>query len=263
VRLGLLGHPVGHSLSRVMHEAAMAALGIRGRYDLLDTPPEALPGRLAEVRRAYRGVNVTVPLKEAVLPLLDALSPEARAIGAVNTVVNEGGRLLGDNTDAPGFLRSLEEAGVEGRRAFLLGAGGAARAVAFALTGAGWEVFVHNRTRARAETLAEAFGLEVAPLSAAREADLVVNATSVGLHDPAASPLPADYFPRRGFAVDLVYRPRMTRFLVEAEKRGLMPVDGTGMLLWQGALAFERWAGKEAPVAVMRQALFQALGEAM
>jgi len=261
VRLGLLGHPVGHSLSKVMHEAAMAALGIQGRYELLDTPPDLLPSRLAEVRRDFRGVNVTVPLKEAVFSLLDDLSPEARAIGAVNTVVNEGGRLLGFNTDAPGFLRSLEEAGVEGRRAFLLGAGGAARAVAYALKGAGWEVRVHNRTRARAEALARAFGLELAPLCAAREADLVVNATSVGLHDPAATPLPADCFPRRGYAVDLVYRPRMTRFLAEARKRGLIPVDGTGMLLWQGALAFERWTGKAAPVAAMRRALLRALGE--
>ncbi len=239
----------------------MSALGIQGRYDLLDTPPEALPARLAEVRRDFRGVNVTVPLKEAIFSLLDDLSPEARAIGAVNTVVNEGGRLFGLNTDAPGFLRSLEEAGVEGRRAFLLGAGGAARAVAFALKGAGWEVRVYNRTRARAEALARAFGLEVTPLCAAREADLIVNATSVGLHDPAATPLPADCFPRRGFAVDLVYRPRVTRFLAEAKRRGLTPVDGAGMLLWQGALAFERWTGKEAPVEAMRRALLMVLGE--
>ncbi len=258
--LGILGHPVAHSLSPAMQEAALAARGLTGSYRLLDTPPEALARRLEEVRRGYRGVNVTVPLKEAVLPLLDGVHPEARAIGAVNTVVNRGGRLIGHNTDAPGFLRSLEEAGVRGRRALVLGAGGAARAVAYALKGAGWEVGVHNRTRSRAEALARAFGLEVVPLEAARQADLVVNATSVGLDDPAATPLPAALFPPRGFAVDLVYRPLLTRFLAEAAAAGLGTVDGLGMLLWQGALAFELWTGERAPVGAMRAALRRALG---
>ncbi len=259
MRLGILGHPVAHSLSPALHQAALAARGIEGHYDLLDTPPEALPGRVAEVRRGYRGVNVTVPLKAAILPFLDALSPEARAIGAVNTVVNQGGRLLGYNTDAPGFLRSLEEAGVRGRRAFLLGAGGAARAVAYALKGAGYAVRVWNRTEARARALAEDFGLEVAPLSSAREADLVVNATSVGLEDPAATPIPAEFLPERGFAVDLVYRPRRTRFLREAEARGMVAVEGLGMLLWQGALAFELWTGAPAPIEAMQRGLEAAI----
>ncbi len=260
MRLGILGHPVGHSLSPAMHRAALAALGIAGSYDLLDTPPEALGDRIAEVRKGFRGVNVTVPLKEAVLPFLDEVRPEARAIGAVNTVVNEGGRLIGHNTDAPGFLRSLEEAGVRGRRAFLLGAGGAARAVAYALKGAGWEVWVHNRTRARAEALAAAFGLEVAPLEAAREADLVVNATAVGLDDPASTPIPAAFLPRKGYAADLVYRPVKTRFLREAEAAGLAVVDGLGMLLWQGALAFRIWTGRPAPIEAMRRGLEDAFG---
>ncbi len=260
--LGILGYPVGHSLSPRMHEAALRAQGIEGRYLPLETPPERLSERVEEVRARFRGVNVTVPLKEQVLRFLDVLSPAAQAIGAVNTVVNEGGRLFGENTDAAGFLKSLEEAGVTGTRAFVLGAGGAARAVVYALKTAGYEVDLYNRTRARAEALARAFGARVADLTAAREADLLVNATSVGLGDPKATPLPAEFFPERGFAVDLVYRPRKTRFLQEAEARGLVPVDGVGMLLWQGALAFELWTGKAAPIEVMRRVLDDALGSA-
>ena len=259
MRLGILGHPVGHSLSPAMHRAALAALGIEGSYELLDTPPERLAERLREVRAGFRGVNVTVPLKERVLALLDEVDEEARAIGAVNTVVVEGGRLLGANTDAAGFLRSLEEAGVRGRRALVLGAGGAARAVVHALLRAGWEVAVANRTRERAERLVAELGGRVAGLEAAREADLVVNATSVGMEDPGATPLPAAFFPERGFAVDLVYRPLRTRFLREAEARGLGVVNGLGMLLWQGVLAFERWSGKRAPVEAMRGALLRAV----
>ncbi len=262
MQLGILGDPVEHSLSPRMHQAALRARGIEGRYLLLATPPERLPARIEEVRARFRGVNVTVPLKERVLAHLDLLSPAAEAIGAVNTVINEGGRLLGENTDAAGFLKSLEEAGVTGERAFVLGAGGAARAVVYALKTAGFEVDLYNRTRARAEALARAFGARVTELSEARGADLVVNATSVGLADPGATPLPAEFFPERGFAVDLVYRPRKTRFLREAEARGLTPVDGVGMLLWQGALAFELWTGEEAPIEVMRRVLDDALGAA-
>ena len=259
MRLGILGHPVGHSLSPAMHRAALAARGIAGSYERLDTPPERLRERLEEVRRHFRGVNVTVPLKEQVLSLLDEVDPAARAIGAVNTVVVEKGRLVGYNTDAPGFLKSLEEAGVEGRRALVLGAGGAARAVVYALLRAGWEVGVANRTRERAERLVAELGGRVVGPEAAREADLVVNATSVGLEDPAATPLQAELFPQRGYAVDLVYRPLWTRFLREAKARGLGALDGLGMLLWQGAIAFELWTGEEAPVEVMRSALRAAM----
>jgi len=262
MQLGILGDPVEHSLSPAMHEAALWALGIPGRYLKLPTPPERLSERIQEVREAFRGVNVTVPLKERVVAYLDVLTPAAQAIGAVNTVVNEGGRLLGENTDAAGFLKSLEEAEVEGKRAFVLGAGGAARAVVYALKTAGYEVDLYNRTRARAEAVARAFGARVADLAAARQADLLVNATSVGLGDPEATPLPAEFFPERGFAVDLVYKPIKTRFLREAEAKGLGVVDGLGMLLWQGALAFELWTGKKAPVEVMRRVLWDALGAA-
>ncbi len=259
MRLGILGYPVGHSLSPAMHRAALAARGIAGSYEPLATPPERLAERIEEVRRGFRGVNVTVPLKERVLSLLDAVDPAARAIGAVNTVVNEGGRLIGHNTDAPGFLKSLEEARVEGSRALVLGAGGAARAVVYALTRAGWDVAVWNRTRARAERLVAELGGRLASPEAAREVDLLVNATSVGLEDPAATPLPAEFFPARGYIVDLVYKPLKTRFLREAEERGLVAVNGLGMLLWQGAIAFELWSGEAAPISAMRSALDAAI----
>ena len=141
----------------------------------------------------------------------------------------------------------------------MLGAGGAARAVVYALLRAGWEVAVANRTRERAERLVAELGGRVAGFEAAREADLVVNATSVGMEDPGSTPLPVEFFPKEGFAVDLVYRPLQTRFLREAEARGLVPVSGLGMLLWQGVLAFERWSGRRAPVAALRSALLRAV----
>ncbi len=257
--LGLLGHPLGHSLSPVMHRAALRALGLEGDYRRLDTPSEQLGARVEEVRTLYHGVNVTVPHKEAILPWLDELDPAAAAIGAVNTVVNDGGRLVGHNTDAPGFLRALAEAGVRGEVALLLGAGGAARAIAFALKEAGWEVWIHNRTRARALALAEAFGLRVVDPARAREADLVVNATSVGLHDPDATPIDPCHLPRGGAVVDIIYGVGETRLLRAARARGLPAFDGLGMLLWQGLLAFELWTGRKAPVEAVRRALLQAV----
>ncbi len=268
MRLGLIGYPLAHSVSPAMHRAALRAVGLEGSYRLLETPPGELESRVMEVRRAYRGVNVTVPHKVAVMPYLDAVSPEAQAIGAVNTIVNEAGRLIGHNTDAPGFARALEAAGVTARGmwAVVLGAGGAARAVVYALVQAGARVRVANRTFARAAALAEAFGAEAVPFEgpafaqAVRAADLLVNATSVGLNDPNASPIPEGVWPRVA-VVDIVYNPLETRLLREARAAGLVAVDGLGMLVWQGALAFELWTGRKAPVAAMRAAARMALGE--
>ncbi|MGC8876199.1 shikimate dehydrogenase [Thermus sp.] len=263
LRLGLLGHPVAHSLSPAMHAFALESLGLEGTYEALDTPPEGLPERLAEVRRAFRGVNLTLPLKEAALAHLDWISPEAKGIGAVNTVLKVEGRLFGFNTDASGFLEALRAGGIPLRGpALVLGAGGAGRAVAFALKGAGLEVWVWNRTPERALALAEEFGLRAVPLERAREARLLINATRVGLKDPAASPLPAELFPEEGAAVDLVYRPLWTRFLREAKERGLKVQTGLPMLAWQGALAFRIWTGLFPDLLGMEEAARRALGEA-
>lgn len=269
-RVELLGHPVGHSLSPAMQDAAFEALGLTARYVPRDVGPEALPDAVAALRADdVLGANVTVPHKEAMVPLLDALDAEARALGAVNTVVREGDRLRGGNTDAVGFARSLREAGVrvDGARVLLLGAGGAARAVAWALLqGGAAELRLWNRTAARAEALRAVLAdarVRVAEGAAVGEADLVVNATSVGMArggvDPDASPLPGPWPARAGVAVDIVYRPRETRFLREARAAGWRGVDGLGMLLHQGAASFEAWTGREAPVASMRAALEAAL----
>lgn len=262
LRFAVLGHPVAHSLSPAMHRRALEGLGLPGTYEAWDTPLEALRDRLEEVRRDYRGVNLTLPLKEAALSLLDWVAPEAQAIGAVNTVLSAEGKLLGFNTDAPGFLEALKAGGIPlAGPALVLGAGGAGRAVAWALKGAGVEVWVWNRTPERALALAGELGLKAVPLERAKEARLLVNATSVGLKDPDATPLPPELFPEEGAAVDLVYRPLWTRFLREAQARGLRVQTGLPMLAWQGALAFRIWTGLLPDPLRMEAAALEALGE--
>lgn len=268
MRLGLIGYPLSHTLSPAMHTAALRAMGLEGSYIALETPDETLAQRVEEVRREYRGVNVTVPHKEAVMPYLDSLSPEARSIGAVNTIVNHTGRLEGHNTDAPGFLKGLEEAGIEyrGAKVLILGAGGAARAIAWALKQAGAQVRIANRTLQRAAQLQREFGLgevtddEWVLAGMARSSDLIVNTTTVGLKDPASTPLRAEWFPEKGTVVDIVYDPLETRLLREARAAGLKTLDGLPMLVWQGALAFELWTGVRPPVGVMYQAARGTLG---
>lgn len=259
VKLGLIGDPVDHSLSPVMMRAALRARGLEGDYHLLPTPARLLGERLDEVRADFRGVNVTVPHKRRVMDRLDAVEPEARRVGAVNVIVNEGGRLVGHNTDAAGFYRALERADALPGEALVLGAGGAARAVVHALVSAGWLVGVHNRTLERAQRLVEELGgWLVVPgklEKAVRRTPMLINATSVGLGDPNASPLPEGWLPEAGVVVDLVYAPLETRLLREARAAGLRTLDGLGMLLGQGALAFELWTGQPAPEAAMEAAL--------
>lgn len=280
---GIFGHPVEHSFSPAMHNAAFQAAGLDYVYVPLPVQPENLRAAVEAVRAlGLAGVNVTIPHKEAVLPLLDELSEEAGLTGAVNTIVNRSGRLLGDNTDGRGFLRSLQEgAGFSpaGRSALLLGSGGAARAVALqlALAGAG-RLRLTNRSRKRAEELAgyieaktrlkpevldwPAEG-ETLPEEALRGADLVVQGTPLGMH-PAVSeapPLPYGSFRPGQVACDLVYNPVETQFLQRAGRAGAVTVDGLGMLLYQGALAYELWTGTTAPVEVMRKALEEVLNK--
>jgi len=242
-----------------MMRAALAELGLAGDYVLLPTPAPELEERLRKVRRKYAGVNVTVPHKRRVAQLVDELDPTAGAIGAVNTVVNREGRLLGYNTDAEGFYWALERDGLLPGEALVLGAGGAARAVVYALVQRGWLVGVHNRSLDRAQRLVEELGgWLVVPQKlekAVRRTPLLVNATSAGLDDPAASPLPPGVLPEQGAVVDLVYRPLETRLLREARAAGLATQDGRTMLLGQGVRAFELWTGRPAPVAAMERAL--------
>lgn len=268
----LLAHPAGHSLSPAMHDAAFAALGIVGRYRAWDVAPADLSDALAQLRTSDEllGANVTVPHKLAVLPFLDERTEEAARLGAVNTIVRRDGRLIGHNTDAIGLaaaLATLARPPGPGS-AVILGAGGAARAALAVFTAAGARVALHNRTAARAEALADAWSphgavrlLDASGLVAAvRDADWVVNTTSVGMHGgPPGSPLPDGLLPRRGCVIDLVYRPRPTPLLRAASAAGLATHDGLAMLLHQGAAAFEAWTGRDAPVAVMQGALERAL----
>jgi shikimate dehydrogenase len=273
VRALLLAYPAGHSLSPVMHDAAFAALGMAGRYLAWEVAPRDLALAVERIRRDpdLLGANVTVPHKEAVADLLDDLTPRATRLAAVNTIRREGERLIGDNTDAPGFAAALAETGaaLAGIEALVLGAGGAARAVVAALLEAGASVLVHNRTPARAEALAGAWR-DQGRVDAVSSSDLpgavarcrlLVNTTTVGMSGgPSGSPLPAGVLPRRAVVVDLVYRPRETPLLAAARAAGLTVQDGVPMLVHQGALAFEAWTGRRPPVSVMRRAVERALG---
>lgn len=268
---GVLGYPVRHSLSPAMHNAAFHALGLNWVYLAFETPPDALPNAVAGMRGLpIQGLNLTIPHKQAVMPLLDGLTDAAQQVGAVNTLFWDGERLIGDNTDAGGFLRALREGGVEPARqtVLVLGAGGAARAVAYTLRNQGCRLIIANRTPERAEMLAAAF--QATPIAMTIDAlrpllphvDGVVNCTALGMSPDTDScpPMDWDVLPDTAWACDLVYRPLRTRFLQAAQVRGLRTVDGLGMLIHQGALAFERWTGQPAPAAVMRDAAEGALG---
>ncbi len=280
--LVLLGHPVGHSLSPAMHNAGFHERGRNACYLACDVAPPDVAAAVAGLRALRAaGANVTVPHKEAVLPLMDEVSPTARAAGAVNTIAVRDGRLYGDNTDVGGFLASLAEAGYDprGRGALLFGAGGAARGVALGLLQAGaGPVWIANRTYGRAVELAKALSVAagagvapggagaVAPLAmeavatVAPRAGLVVNCTSVGL-GAAGQSVWNDFsrFPPGTLAVDLVYNPEVTPFLGAAETAGLPTLGGLGMLVHQAALAWEVWFGEKGPVDVFYAAARRAL----
>jgi shikimate dehydrogenase len=255
--VGLIGHPVAHSQSPRMQQAAFAAAGLSNwRYELWDTPAEALASRMDEIKRRadIAGGNVTVPHKQAVLPFLDVVSAEARAIGAVNTLFKRAGGLWGDNTDWVGFLADLDFHGVlvgSNTRALVLGAGGSARAVVYALRARGAHVWVYNRSPDRARALVEAFGdaqcelLDSLSTSVCQAVTLVVNCTSAGMWpDVDATPWPETLpFPSQAVLYDLIYRPAITKLMRQAQIAGARAIGGAGMLAEQGAAAFERWTG--------------------
>jgi len=256
---GLIGNPVEHSLSPPMHEAAYEALGLDARYVTFEPDPGGLATALdGAAALGVAGLNVTIPFKQDVLELVEA-DDLARRIGAVNTVDFATDPPRGYNTDAAGVTRALDHNGVavDGADAVVVGAGGAGRAVAFALADAGAAVHVANRTEAKAEELADAVGATgggLDSLERVREADLLVNATSVGMEEDA-TPVPADYLHADLAVMDAVYAPIETRLLREAAAAGADTVDGAWMLLFQGVEAFERWTGRDAPVEAMNEAL--------
>ena len=275
--LGLTGYPLTHSLSPQLHAAALRSLALIGEYRLYPILPEDQPG-LGGLLNSLRtgeldGLNVTLPHKEAVIPWLDELSPVARSVGAVNTVFRRDGRLFGENTDVPGFWADLEKhffsdpgTSVRGRcaqeaqkKALVLGAGGAARAVVFALNAHGWQVTLAARQRDQAERLIQSLG-QVPGIASPRpelleagalepfldDYGLIVNATPVGMepdidHSPWPKGLP---FPRAASVYDLIYNPGETLLLRQARAAGLRAVSGLGMLVEQAALSFEIWTGR-------------------
>jgi shikimate dehydrogenase len=257
-RLGVLGWPVDHSRSPAMQNAALAATGLDGEYayERVAVAPEDFTQTVRGLPAAgFAGVNVTIPHKEAAFTLATEASEEARAIGAANTLTfAPGGAIRADNTDAPALLDAL--GAPPPRSALVLGAGGSARAAAYALKTAGARVAVWNRTPERARRLADALG--VAAVEEPEPAEVLVNCTSVGLQNPGATfknlPFSSDHLRAYACVVDLVYRDGGTELLHQAERRGCRCVDGLEILVHQGARSFEIWTGRTAPLDVMRRA---------
>ncbi len=268
-RLGVLGWPVAHSRSPAIHNAALAALGMHDwRYQLLPVPPELF----AETTRSlgqtgFVGANVTIPHKQEALVLADEASEAANAIGAANTLTfTSDGTIAAENTDAPGLIAALDSS-PRGMTSLVLGAGGSARAAVWALCQAGArEVSIWNRSPERAEALADELGVRA--VARTESADLLVNCTSVGLERPlsqversASEPeelnqlgLTFDQVGNYSYVVDMVYRLGSTQLLIAAREHGARTLDGLEILLAQGALSFELWTGREAPLEVMRAA---------
>ncbi len=278
LRFGVIGWPLGHTLSPVFQQAALDAMGLDATYVAAPTTHEQVEDRLQEARNGeWRGLNVTIPHKVRVAELVDALTPAAERLGAVNTVDVADTELVGDNTDAVGFARALTEHGgfdPGGTRAVLVGAGGAGRAVAWALRDLGVRhLTVANRRTERAESLAVALADQALGLTARslndpalerelRDANLLVNATSLGMSGgpgPDELPVPAGWLHDDLFVCDIVYRPAKTSLLAHATSIGCRVLGGLEMLVLQGAASLERWTGRPAPVATMMNAARSAL----
>lgn len=270
--VGVFGHPVAENPTCVMQEAAFEALGLRWRYLTIDVSPEALPDAICGVRAlGMQGINLTIPHKVAVMPLLDKISPDASMIGAVNTVRKEGDRLIGENTDGKGFLRGVrEEADIDpaGKRVTVLGAGGAARAITVELALAGVaELTVINRSEERGRQLChdlvERTGVDVEFLpwhetyQVGANTDILVNATSIGLY-PDVDAMPdvnLDNATNDLLVCDVIPNPPATRLIRTAQARGLKTLTGLAMLVYQGVIGFKMWTGQDAPESAMKAAL--------
>ncbi len=266
---GVIGNPVHHSLSPVIHNGAFRRLGLNAVYLAFEVKnaEEALKG----IRGlGVRGVSVTLPFKTEVLPLLDKIEGLARKVGAVNTIVNRQGKLIGYNTDCEGALEALEErVDLRGKKAVLLGAGGAARAIGFGLKERGLPVIVINRSKERGRALSEELKCDYLPMSSlARmkagqlEADIMINATSLGMHPgDGETPVPKELLKKGMIVMDIVYEPLQTRLLREAKEKGCLTVDGLEMLIRQGIAQFEIWTGRRLEVGKIRKDLRRALRE--
>ena len=274
---GIIADPIGHTVSPVIHNAAFERTGVDYLYVPFRVKEEGLGKAIAGMRALnIRGLNVTIPHKVAVIPFLDELDDLAQRIGAVNTIVNDDGVLTGYNTDATGFLQVLFERGIEprGKNVVILGAGGASRAISLILAEKGSNLTILNRTLGKAEEYAsrisqicrrevKALKLDRANLAEAlNKADILVNATSVGMSlNVDETPIAPDLLKASLIVFDIVYNPIETRLLKEAKAVGAQTISGLDMLVWQGALAFEKWTGLKAPVKLMREEAIKALQE--
>jgi len=281
IHLGLIGYPLGHSLSPKLHNAALRACGLVGDYSLFPIQPDdkqSLKNLLARVCSGeLTGLNVTIPHKQYVIPFLDQLTETAEAIGAVNTIYLRRNKLIGDNTDAPGFLADLKKflakfssavsgdgIGLREQKALVLGAGGSARAVVYAVRKDGWNVILAARRMEQAKQFLDLFPnyqLQITDFTFSSielsNVTLVVNTTPVGMNpNTDQSPWPENYpFPQEAAVYDLVYNPGETRFVKEARIQGLSAITGLGMLMEQAALAFELWTGKQVSREIMSSAM--------
>jgi len=255
-----------------MHRAALIELGLDYRYDRFDVKPENLENFISDARENFLGFNVTIPHKVEIIKFLDNLSKDAELIGAVNTVKFDDGDSTGFNTDGIGAIHALEKTGeqVNGKRVLILGAGGAARAIAFQLAMEGSEVSLCNRTKEKAEELAAEVETKLKknikildfPVKETNEFDILINTTSVGMSpNTDKSPLPSEMLQPSLTVMDIVYNPLETRLLQEAKKIGCKTIDGTGMLVHQGAESLKIWLGVDAPIETMREALLGELGK--
>lgn len=276
---GLIGDPVEHSISPAIHNAAFKKIGLDYIYLPFHVPEKNLAGAVNAIRSLnLRGINVTIPHKVAVIPLLDEMEATAEKIGAVNTIVNDSGRLKGCNTDAAGFLRALAEKGIDpsGKKVVILGAGGVSRAISYILAEQGSDIDILSRSK----TLEYAAKLAVSIYSytknkiraielndanlkqSLKQADILINATSIGMSpDTGRTLVPQKLLKPEMVVFDVVYNPEKTRLIQDAEQAGAKAVGGLDMLTWQGALAFQLWTGIEAPLAVMKNTAIKLLKE--
>ena len=259
---GLIGNPVAHSLSPMMHNQAFAATGYNGVYLAfrVTDPATAIKGIAA---LNFKGLSVTLPHKVAVMEYLDEVDETAAQIGAVNTIVNNQGRLIGYNTDSPGALEALRtRTSIKDKAVALIGAGGAARAIGFGLVAAGGRVTILNRTRVSGERLATDLQAQFLPLDewTPNRYEILINTTPVGMYpEPDATPIPQEDLSKDMVVMDIVYNPIETRLLKAAAAKKCRTINGVAMFVFQGAQQFELWTGQKAPVDVMRAAVLEAL----
>jgi len=269
--IGLFGYPVKHTVSPSMHNAAFRALGLDFVYLPFSVHPKNLKYALKSLHMLnFLGVNVTVPYKQAVMKYLDKITKDAQFIGAVNTILVKNNRLIGYNTDGAGFIKSLAEYSIKGKTMFLLGAGGAGYAVAIQSAVSGLKrIFIADVEKKRADRLvkrvprakAKTVGIGNSMKDMLQKADIIVNATPIGLNPKDPISIPAEWIPKERLVYDLVYNPAKTKLLKAAESIGCKTMNGSGMLLYQGAMAFEIWTGGHAPVPIMRKALYRELSK--